>query len=511
MVGYCPNPYPDELLYSLLARCRVHLGIADQKVFLRMYFSDDKVTAVPDLPSHLIDLVSNSSSLKKLGIEELIYKHTLLPLFIPFIPSDRKSLLIETMKENHGESLHVRSGISAGRIKPPRWFRICPICLKDMKETLGEFYWPRLWQVRGVEICLNHNCKLLDSKVPFRSQHRHEFTPATPDICANQIKKVSVLPAHGLVIYFIKQLLQLGDIPSPNYMQWSHFYHDLAQTVNARKGEYINHELLVNRFTRHFSTDYLKNYGLIDANRSLHWLKSLFRKHRKSFSYLEHILAWVAFSPTDSITEIIDAVNQEPAEKIHAVNQVKFCPLDERKRNRSIWVNVLSKSKNGIKFHRNNGYGGLYAWLFRYDREWLTEINKKYHLPKENHSCTDWRDRDRKLVRRLLKIKNKAQSISGIPRMSRNWFLLKLPHRASVENHIDKLNLCRCFFERYTETIPEYQIRRVMERLVSSRQTGTYGSRWELERACGLDRKKLPELTEQFLSWIEVKRHANNF
>ena len=42
---YFPRLYPDELLYSGLARCRVHLGISNHKTLLHMAFGDSKVAA----------------------------------------------------------------------------------------------------------------------------------------------------------------------------------------------------------------------------------------------------------------------------------------------------------------------------------------------------------------------------------------------------------------------------------------------------------------------------------
>ncbi|WP_345848926.1 TnsD family Tn7-like transposition protein [Shewanella algae] len=512
MLDYLPRPYPDELLYSVLARGRVHLGVVDQKVFMRMAFGDDKVTAVPDLPSHIDSLVANISYLQKAGPEQLIFKHTLFPLFAPFIPRERKMQLVDAMRGNHGESIHVRSGISAGKVKPPAWFRICPACLDDMKTTFGEYYWPRLWQVTGVELCPLHGYRLQDSSAAFRALHRHEFTPATPDTCPRLKREIYLLPGQESVADLVKQLLSLGDIPSPNYRQWSHFYHDLATQSGAGKGQHVRHSVLTTRFTRAWPTAFLKRFGLVGDKGELSWLESLFRKHRKSFSYLEHILAWIVFRPGESASVILDEANQEPPEKIHAVNQLESCSSQERERKRAAWMNLIGgKGWKGIKYHREHGYGGLYAWLYRHDRRWFMETNRERHLPRSNHSDTDWAARDRKLARILLGINRKSESISGTPRHSRNWFLLKLPHRASIEHHIDKLPLCKAFFERYTETIAEYQVRRITERLVSAKQPGLWRSRWELERVCGLNRKKLPELTDQFLSWIEVEIHANHF
>ena len=45
---YFPRLYPDELLYSGIARCRVHLGISNHKTLLHMAFGDSKVAAITE-------------------------------------------------------------------------------------------------------------------------------------------------------------------------------------------------------------------------------------------------------------------------------------------------------------------------------------------------------------------------------------------------------------------------------------------------------------------------------
>ena len=79
---YFPRLYPDELLYSAIARCRVHLGVDSHKSLLRELFGDTRVAAITDLPSHLESLASNIG----LDAGDLAVNHTLFPLYSPFIP-----------------------------------------------------------------------------------------------------------------------------------------------------------------------------------------------------------------------------------------------------------------------------------------------------------------------------------------------------------------------------------------------------------------------------------------
>jgi len=48
-----PVPYPDELIYSLVARSGIRSAITSSKQLLNQVFDDRKVIATLDLPSHL--------------------------------------------------------------------------------------------------------------------------------------------------------------------------------------------------------------------------------------------------------------------------------------------------------------------------------------------------------------------------------------------------------------------------------------------------------------------------
>ena len=90
---YFPRLYPDELLYSAVARCRVHLGVDSHKSLLRELFGDTRVAAITDLPSHLESLASNTG----LDTGDLVANHTLFPLYSPFIPQERRQRLLQAM------------------------------------------------------------------------------------------------------------------------------------------------------------------------------------------------------------------------------------------------------------------------------------------------------------------------------------------------------------------------------------------------------------------------------
>ena len=48
-----PTPYPNELIYSTIARAGIHHAITSPKQLLEEVFANRQVIATIDLPSHL--------------------------------------------------------------------------------------------------------------------------------------------------------------------------------------------------------------------------------------------------------------------------------------------------------------------------------------------------------------------------------------------------------------------------------------------------------------------------
>lgn len=59
---YFPKFYPEELLYSAIARCRIHIGLENQKELARLLFSNKIVSATTDLPTHLSLFLRNADT-----------------------------------------------------------------------------------------------------------------------------------------------------------------------------------------------------------------------------------------------------------------------------------------------------------------------------------------------------------------------------------------------------------------------------------------------------------------
>lgn len=102
-----PVPYPEELIYSTVARAGVHAGLMSPKRLLDEVFNNRKVIATPDLPSHLKQISEQYPQSLNLDVVNIIYKHTLFPLYAPFVPEDRRLQCLKWMAGQSKGAVHL--------------------------------------------------------------------------------------------------------------------------------------------------------------------------------------------------------------------------------------------------------------------------------------------------------------------------------------------------------------------------------------------------------------------
>jgi hypothetical protein len=142
----------------------------------------------------------------------------------------------------------------------------------------------------------------------------------------------------------------------------------------------------------------------------------------------------------------------------------------------------------------------LYSTLYRCDRNWLLAINEQHKLKREPvKSRINWRRRDFAAVKSLFAIIPKIEDDLSLPRSTKRWLMFQLSNTFIVEKFARKLPLTSLFLTRYSESIAEYQIRRITHQLVTNRHP-YITRRWYLLRASGLSEVRMTNITRQFLT-----------
>lgn len=494
-----PHPLDDELVYSVIARARVHFLISSPKWLIEQVLFSRTSIATVDLPSHLSNL-SQHFGYNPISVSELIFRHTLFPVYAPFIPTERKLKCIEWMNGKSNGGAHLASGIAASRLPARRGVRYCPLCAAEQIQTYGEPYWERVHQVVGLSTCGKHNVKLETADYCQSRKHRHEYFPASK-YHLKQTPIIEVNEQDKKVAKQIEALLTSNDNPAPNYAQWTCFYYELAKQQCCIKGTYVDYNAIYERLTNTWPYEWLYQYNLLPSTSQSSWLHCILRKHRKSFSYLEHIaLLDTLIENTWSINDVIEevaSINVEP-KVIFATKQDKTSRKTVRRYKRS-WLKIVKKLGTKVGRTKQNG-GAIYAWLYRNSRTWLLKTNEHFKVPlRYVNNRVNWGLRDRALVRNLIAIRNMSEFDIKLPRQSKKWFILQLPHAGSIENYLTKLPMTNAFLQKYQETVSEYQIRRLTRELAQQKGFKPF---WQVLRQAGLSEERMTPSTKEFCKSI---------
>jgi Tn7-like transposition protein D/TniQ len=295
MLGFFPTPYPDELLYSIIARYHIRSGNISPKITLQELFGSTTTIATPDLPSSLNYLSKQLQHLFPNSVTDLIDRYTLYPFYRPFLPPQRDRSIQKSMKASIGQNIHTRAGIMASAIATPRYFRFCPECNAEDLDRYGEIYWHRLHQITGVFICPEHFTLLHNSTISFQGLNRHEYYAASSDNC------VAAEPCDTYSDRTKQQLQTLAtDIwwllnrnlaaHSPEYFQ-QQYRSLLIDREYANSNGRVRRVRLDRDFRLFYDREML---ALLDSslaeNGDVHWLFDLPCKHRKSFHPIRHLL-----------------------------------------------------------------------------------------------------------------------------------------------------------------------------------------------------------------------------
>lgn len=167
MIAVFREPYPDELLYSSLARYLVYSGHSTFKLCCEdLYLSKtrpdieylNKMT--PDLLSQLDD------------VEQIILHHTMFPS-LRFIPSVKRQQAHQLLLQQDN-----RYQDFVFKPKERRVLRYCPMCAAEDRQRYGETYWHRIPQIHGLTVCPMHHILLKESNIPIYSKESGSLLPA---------------------------------------------------------------------------------------------------------------------------------------------------------------------------------------------------------------------------------------------------------------------------------------------------------------------------------------------
>lgn len=508
MIFQFPLPHEDELLVSILARFVSRQGLRDDKSALNMLFGSRNIVPSALMQGHLQDFLLQVGHIWPVSAEYIMEHHSILPFFRSFVEPERLEVVQNSLKLSDKSHVMTSIGINASSIKWPRFYRFCPVCIQEDNQKLAYSYWRRLFHLPGVMVCPKHHCLLQDS-FKLLPERRHRFLDAS-ELVVNQNLPVIYVESDNPLLKLATTLSHVLNTQT-SYVapaQWSVFY--LRQLIDHHffVGRKTDHLIIKKAVTRFWGDAFLAEIGL-DLTAENNWLLDFFRKQRRHYSALHHLVCIMALFPSYSLAQAITEA-ATVTQSIRKVNVYKNSKAAERVQHyRQAWLKFIAQSKTLKEVRDTKDGERIYSWLFRFDKAWLQK-NLPVRVRISVGSLVNWQKRDLELVKQLIRIRNQSYDDLRLPRMTQTWFIAKANVSWGVVSHLDKLPLCKSFFVKYTESIDEYQIRRVLAIMVNCvKNRKAIPRAYEIERIAGLSTNRSREAVKVILQ-LDLKVFSRN-
>jgi len=298
MSCHLPLPYPDELLYSVIARYLVHIGAKGAYAAAGHLFGRATKAQV-DISGSLGAVSERTWPTWHMTGEEIINRLTLFPYYSRYMPRKRVATYLKMLLSDNSQGIHARTGVNGSRVKAPRFLRFCRICRETDLERYGETYWYRSHQLVGVLVCPEHGEPLIDTNAPMRPRRYIDYADATLSTSNAMIADNRVLDENirikALQITKRCQEMLLGPIelwPAENISQG--YRQAVIERGFAEGPSVVSQKNVENAFDSFYGKSFLALLGCeIQKGTGNSWINTIFQKHHSLFHPVEHALVQI--------------------------------------------------------------------------------------------------------------------------------------------------------------------------------------------------------------------------
>jgi hypothetical protein len=296
MIRCFPDPYPDELFYSICARFGERMRYSAEYTVVLELFRNKRVKPVVDLPSHLDKLVRNLPQENGYTSDYFIDNHTLLPYYGAFLSPYRLEELRNNMRGDDGPSVHMRAGVVGSLVPLPALLRFCPLCVDEDRKKRGECYWHRVHQAPGVEVCATHKVFLQNSQAHVRNiKPFGHFVSAESAVWPAQVRQLDLANQHHQILLNIANdtawLLNRGSASyDPQLLREQYKALLFERGLTGYRG-IVNVDMLTQAFNAYYSIELLSLLSCrLNDFRDSSWLARITQKSPHVQHPLHHIL-----------------------------------------------------------------------------------------------------------------------------------------------------------------------------------------------------------------------------
>ena len=511
MLSYFPEMYPDEILYSVIARYHKYSGNTQMCQTINDIFGNKSDSSSVILPAHLMHL-SEQVEIFGVSFEDLLYKRTLFPFYALFQSDQFINNVIRWTKEEIGETEFEKYGMWRKSAKTPAHLRYCPACLKEDKEKYGEPYWHRQHQIFGVSICSTHKTVLLNSNILFAScDSKAYFCPTELEESlakdSEQLDNTEIEIATQIA-YEIQWLFDNFITAHNLWIKNGESFRDIYLFVLRKKGFTTpGGSVLTSQFKIDFAQFYGKYLHLWDLDFSLTkqscWPTKMLRSETRQFSFLRHALMMKYLGGSvDQFLNMIHLYEGEPFSREKINRKTNIPDISKREKYRRIWRTTYDEFPDDSQSDIRLLIPAVYTWLIRHDNEWFhmnsPVVRDRARRPVRKEKI-DWTERDEALLVKLKYIvETELQSLKRPTRITKTRLAYSSESMPFIRKKIDYLPESKEYLAQTIETRDAYRKRKLAwgaNYLIDNNESIVM---WKLMKVAGIPDKMWEQYWEYF-------------
>lgn len=570
-MNFFPTPYPDELLYSVLARYCMRSGNIREIHNFEDLFGTRNCVAVMELATNLDGLIERMPVNTKYTTEYLIYNHTLFPYLAAFIPPERSAKVVNHMRNGNGSVSYISIGLVSSSMSLHQYFRFCPECLKEDIAAYGEPYWHRIHQAAGVFVCLKHKMPLYNSKELIRGGNRQRYINASIENCvaSESIKYPADMLQKMLWLAEDVETLLQSNFPFRE-QEWfkDQFRVKLVEIEYARMNNFIHQKRLKEDFQNFYGESYLELLQS-SVSKGVSWLDTILRSNNRVTSPVRYLLltrflhislqdlfytelkppmdkdcgennaiayqqlwdsrlielcntglsiraiASIIGSTPKTVRRHIDRLGIEPFWKYNGGGQFvykKYTDTEEFKQRRDMarneWLQLHKDNPDKSSNKIRKEHDGVYTWLSRYDKDWL---QNNYRSASTKPSGTvDWKKRDMEWLPKIKEVVEEMR-IGKPQRITWSTVGSKLGISGWLAKRKNKLPLIKEYMESVVETLEEFQVRKIKWAVKELESEGKELTLWNIVEIAGVKPRYMKVISKNIYSIFNDRRYNDKF
>lgn len=504
MLTFFPKPYPDELLYSIIARYHVWSGNYEMSDTMEQLFGYRRERATLLIPKHLKRLAEKTVKFG-LDYELLLYEHTIFPFITCFLNKDSFDFILQTINSDEKE-------------KPlciykhdiyPRFLKYCPSCIKDDRDEYCEAYWHRKHQSYGVDICSKHKCHLIESCIEILDNRNNRYialelmndvndTLERKDITSCRVELQIALD----VDYIYENYEYIRSSLWDKHALVRETTIDLLYRRNlATQKGLVKIDRLKYEFQSRYHSGQLKQM-MIELNAEKRsWLIALCRGGQSTVVPIRFIL--FADFLAGSLEAYIKLINEQ--EQFIERGKEQFNPPDgyEEKlvKYRNRWLDVWQKNPNGCRHDLVKADHPAYTWLRRHDNEWMIDNSPKKMKPQGAVITKKWDEVDSKLEGLVYDAVSYIKNIKGKPeRITKANISRYMRQENMIERNFKRLPNTMYKINQYVESTYNFRIRKIEWAINAIENEGKPAIPWLVLKKAGIRDKDWNKFNDLFAS-----------